>query len=159
MRLRRCVQCGSEDLRIRNVEDKIELEVARKQTAVFVRQDMPAVVCETCGEAYFGSADVGDFELQVAMEAGARGFIHGPVLRFMRTAISFSAKDLANLLDVTAETVSRWENGHTAIPRTVFIVVTALVEDHAAKRTVTRERLEAARRDQDVPTQINIRAA
>lgn len=159
MRLRRCAQCGSEDLRIKNVEDKIELEVAPKQTAVFVRQDMPAVVCEKCGESYFGSSDVGDFELQVAMEAGSRGFIHGPVLRFMRTAIGLSAKELANMLDITAETVSRWENGRTTIPKTVFIVVTALVEDHAAKRTNTRERLEAVCRDQDVPTQIKIRAA
>jgi predicted transcriptional regulator len=120
---------------------------------------MSAVVCEPCGEVYFRSTDIADFELQVAFEAGRRGFVHGPAFRFMRSAIGLSTREIARLLDVTAETVRRWENGHSAIPRANFVVVSAMIEDHINKRTDTRDRLEAAQYNQEVPDQIAVRGA
>jgi DNA-binding XRE family transcriptional regulator len=45
--------------------------------------------------------------------------LNGREIRFLRKAIGFTAKELASDLDVSEETVSRWENGHLAIGNSV----------------------------------------
>jgi hypothetical protein len=50
---------------------------------------------------------------------------------------------LGDLLDVSAETVSRWGNGHRAAERTVWNTLADLVADKLAGTTTTLDRLPA----------------
>jgi transcriptional regulator with XRE-family HTH domain len=76
-------------------------------------------------------------------EAMARGLRDGHALEFVRKALGLRAAELAALLDVSAETVSRWENGHRAAERSVWNTLADLAADRLAGKTTTLERLRA----------------
>lgn len=73
--------------------------------------------CAKC-ERRFGIAIPDEEGLETAV---AMARIHVPVkltgqeIRFLRRAISYPAKAIAQFLQTTQETVSRWENGHLPI--------------------------------------------
>ena len=74
-----------------------------------------ALVCKECGATM--RTDIPDMSGLVAAVSVARAAkepvkLNGPEIRFLRKAMGKSAKDLAEELRVTEETVSRWENGH-----------------------------------------------
>lgn len=48
--------------------------------------------------------------------ASAAKQMTGPEVKFLRTELDLSQKTLASLLDVTENTVRRWEHGEVAIP-------------------------------------------
>ena len=56
------------------------------------------------------------FEIEVALALARAGAHSGDAIRTMRKAVGLSATALAELLDVSLETVSRWENGGRAAP-------------------------------------------
>jgi DNA-binding transcriptional regulator YiaG len=63
-------------------------------------------------------------------EAVARmraAIVTGADLRFARKALGLRAAELAVTLEVTPETVSRWETDARPIPRTVRLAVVALL--------------------------------
>jgi DNA-binding transcriptional regulator YiaG len=94
------------------------------------------------GPAY-RSRDLRRFELGIACALAERGVATAESFRFMRKALGLAAKILAELLDVNAETVSRWETGKTPIPRAPFAVLGAMVADAIRNEHVTRGHLEA----------------
>jgi transcriptional regulator with XRE-family HTH domain len=51
--------------------------------------------------------------------------------------------ELARLLDVEPETLSRWENGKTAMPRVSWATVAAMVIEKRGGRHATLDRLRA----------------
>jgi DNA-binding transcriptional regulator YiaG len=55
--------------------------------------------------------------------------VSGAELKFARKAMGLKQTDLAEHLGVTAETVSRWENGAEAFKRTVQLAVLRLLEE------------------------------
>jgi transcriptional regulator with XRE-family HTH domain len=63
----------------------------------------------------------------------------------MRKAIGLSATALAELLDVSMETVSRWEHGTRDAPLPAVAALGAMVLDHAAGSSATADRLRALR--------------
>lgn len=80
-----------------------------------------ALVCGKCGEVL--RTDIPDMPGLVAAVSVARAKeplkLNGQEIRFLRKAIGLTAKELAGDLDVSEETVSRWENGHLAIGNSV----------------------------------------
>lgn len=103
-----------------------------------------AGVCRKCGEAIVALGELDRFEVEVALaRAGAHS---GDAIRTMRKAIGLSATALAELLDVSPETVSRWENGGRAAPLSAVATVGAMGLDHAAGSTTTADRLQALRK-------------
>lgn len=75
------------------------------------------------------SEDLGRLELQAAIAVFSQaGSINGDELRFARKAMGLRQPDLAALLDVTTETVSRWETGAENIRRQTQLAVLLFVE-------------------------------
>src|SRR5207253_1158815 len=83
------------------------LEVDGHRFSAFV----PALRCECCGEVYLDGQALSRFELLVAGELARSGAQSGEAFQFMRKSIGMRAIDLGKLLDVSHETISRWETG------------------------------------------------
>jgi len=109
-----------------------------------VVDNVPALVCHGCGEALVTGEDLGRAELIAAsrlIDAGARS---GALLSWTRRALGLLATDLAALLGITAETVSRWENDRVEPEPAVWNVIADLVDDRLEGRTRTQDRLRTA---------------
>jgi putative zinc finger/helix-turn-helix YgiT family protein len=102
-----------------------------------------ARVCPVCGEKIVAYEDLHPVNLAVAKTLAKEGPIDGPSFRFMRKTLCMKATDLARLLDVTPETISKWENDKTPVLRSAWMVLTEMVLDEAEKRsrTLMRDRL------------------
>lgn len=84
--------------------------------------------CSSCGETTFDYEEVGRQEQLVADAYVSRGIRKGAEFKAVRKAAGFKAADLAALLDVRPETVSRWERDEVEIPRVVAFALAELYE-------------------------------
>jgi len=139
--MRRCHKCKGTD--IRKVKDRFldTFLLSDGRALEFVFESFPQKVCSSCGERYYEAADLIAAEDAVTRELVARGIRDGAVFKHLRKALDLKATELAELLGVTAETVSRWENGHNEPDRAVWATLDLLVDDHYAGCTATLDRL------------------
>jgi transcriptional regulator with XRE-family HTH domain len=63
----------------------------------------------------------------------------------MRKSIGMRAADLAELLDVTPETVSRWETGKLDVTRAAWSTLADVVVEHAERASRMLDRLRTLR--------------
>lgn len=84
--------------------------------------------CRKCGEVVFDSAEVRRQERLIAAALVERGVRNGRDFKLVRKAAGLRANELAQLLDVRPETVSRWENGDVPIPRHAAFILGELFE-------------------------------
>lgn len=103
----KCQVCGSEAQAITaayHVENLLGVRVGLVNC-------VKKIVCDACGEETITIPDVNGL---VAAVAVARTMIptklNGTEIKFLRKAVDLSAKDLAGVLGIRPETVSRWEN-------------------------------------------------
>jgi YgiT-type zinc finger domain-containing protein len=139
--MRRCHKCQGTD--VRRVRDRFvdRFLLVDGRTLEFVFEDFPQKVCSSCGERYYQAKDLVAAEDAVTRELVARGIRDGAVFKCLRKALGLKATELADLLGVTPETISRWENGHNQADRAVWATLDLLVNDHQASRTTTLDRL------------------
>ena len=133
----RCYACKKPALRVEARTVSRTLDGQRYEAMI------PADVCGACGEATFAADDLGRFEEAVTLalvDVGAGG---PDAVRWLRKRAGLSGVALASALDVTPETVSRWESGKHPVDRaTVFVLgVLALATD--AERAALLARLRA----------------
>lgn len=86
--------------------------------------------CTQCGEVFIPGRDLAMYELRAAalvLREGRR--VNGDVLRYARKALGLRQTDLARLLGLGPEWISRWETGATAATRTNQLAVVALLDD------------------------------
>jgi DNA-binding XRE family transcriptional regulator len=125
----RCPNCRKEGT-LRDWEGQLELlgvQVVGRGTR-----------CASCGETVFDSGEVDRQQREAIGLIAARGVRKGNELKLARKALDMRASELAELLDVRPETVSRWERDEVEIPRTVAFAIYQLLEHPKA----TRQRLE-----------------
>ena len=135
-------------------------ELRRTVDGVTFESKLPAAVCKACGEAFVDAAPLERFELGIAAELAGMGHCNPIAFRFMRKALGLSGVELAELLGVKAETISRWENGARALDRGAFALVAGLIADRIEGRNDTRARLEALRAPvKKAPRVVRVRAA
>ncbi len=140
--MKRCAVCRSDD--VSETEETVDVRVPTASGAFVVRvSGIPAVKCGACAESLLNGRDLGRAELLASAEAIARGLRDGPTLKFVRKALALRAAELGELLDVSAETVSRWENGHRVAERSVWNTLADLVADKLAGATTTLDRLQS----------------
>jgi DNA-binding XRE family transcriptional regulator len=140
--MKRCAVCRSDDLR--ETQETVDVSVPTDSEPFRVRvSGVSTLKCGSCGESFLSGPDLGRAELLAGAEAIARGLRDGATLKFARKALGLRAVELGELLDVSAETVSRWENGHREAERSVWNTLADLVADRLGGRTVTVERLRS----------------
>jgi len=92
-------------------------------------------------------ADVAlQFERVAARRLAELGVHSAEAFKFMRKALGLRASDLGALLDVAAETVSRWETGEREVDRKAAALVQAMVIEAGEGKSDMRRRLESQRR-------------
>ncbi len=149
--MKKCAECKSTKLRKGAVSEKLSVSLEDGSKDVVFTAELPAVICADCNANYVSHDDLAQFELGAAEWITQHGIRDAKALRFIRKALGMRAVDLAALLDVTAETVSHWENGHTPIDVGAFTVLGDLVADAIAGKTTTRDRLESLREPVKAP--------
>jgi DNA-binding XRE family transcriptional regulator len=135
---RKCRECGAE-MAIRgytNVE-KIGKVTVSDGTAV-----RPA--CPNGHVADFAFDEVLVFERRAVLTVLHDGrHVDGAVMKYARKTLGLKQAELASLLDVTAETVSRWENDHEPTQRATQLAVAAIV-DHTLQHGLIPKPPEAS---------------
>ncbi len=135
-RASRCPSCGSTT--VATVADR-SLSIAGLS---FVGS-LPAARCTACEEVAFEYADLERFDLEVARALVDHGVRSPEAFRFVRKALGMRGADAAELLGVSAETVSRWENGKLRPDTNAIAVLGSLVADRLAGSSATLDRLRA----------------
>lgn len=79
--------------------------------------------CRSCGELLFDLAEMRRQERAIAKALAARGVRTGLEFKLVRKAAGLRAIEVAAMLDVTPETVSRWERGAVEVPRAAAYVL------------------------------------
>lgn len=101
--------------------------------------------CRSCGETFHEAEALTRAELTAALALASRGAREGGTARFIRKALGLRATQLADLLDVTPETISRWENGRSPVDLATWVALCGLVDDRLSGTTVTFDRLRSAK--------------
>jgi YgiT-type zinc finger domain-containing protein len=142
--MKRCPLCKSTDLH--QVEQSHAVTVPLRAGPLrIVVTGIPAVRCSACGEGTLDLAELSRAELMAAAEVANRGLREGGAFRFMRKATGLRAAELADLLDVTEGTVSRWENDHAPVDRAAWAALAAVVTEKLAGESTTLDRLRASK--------------
>ncbi len=140
--MKRCASCRSDNLR--ETKEAVEVRVpSTPEPLVVLVTGVSAIKCGSCGESFLSGPDLGRAELLAGAEAMTRGLRDGGTFKFIRKALGLRAADLGNLLDVSPETISRWENSHRAAERSVWNTLADLVSDKLHGKKTTLDRLTA----------------
>jgi putative zinc finger/helix-turn-helix YgiT family protein len=153
--MRRCAACGNGRFRKGTEVLSADFPASELEASVSV----PARQCTKCKEAYVDGRVVQRFELAVARELANLGLHTGETFRYMRKVLGLRAVDLAQLLDVTPETISHWETGKVPINRAALAALGAMIQDAIEGRTTTRDRLRALGDDRPRPKVLHPRLA
>ena len=116
--------------------------ITRKISGRVLSVDVPIKVDPESGEPVLEPGVLGKADRAIAALLAQEGPVDGESFCFMRRSIGAQAKDLAALLGVSPETVSRWETGARDVDRFAWIVLGDLVLEAAGKSIETRARLE-----------------
>lgn len=119
-----CYTCGAElELRHHVHEEDVGGVVVRDGSTM-----MP--ICVNCGEVAISANAKNMYELRAAalvLRDGRR--VNGDVLRYARKALGLRQTDLARILEVGAEWISRWETGGAMATRSHQLAIVALLDD------------------------------
>lgn len=107
------------------------------------KANVPGRQCDQCDQVVLPLPALVAFEQAVAQKLVEMAASDGEAFRAVRKAAGLPSKDLAALVGVSPETVSRWENGRRPIDRGVWFIAASLLDDAVKGITVTRERLLA----------------
>ncbi|MEK6608659.1 MAG: type II TA system antitoxin MqsA family protein [Myxococcota bacterium] len=118
--------------------------------------EIPARACASCGEAYFADADVGSFDLLVAARLADAGVANADALKFMRKATGLNGKEFAQLVQVRAETVSRWERDKRPVDRATYALIRQMILDRRRGSTATADYLRSLRKPRRLPKRVKI---
>lgn len=144
-----CAQCGGAITRTKKEQARLVLG-----STFLVRA--PAFACRSCRAVFTPGEILTRVDLEVATVLAMRGLVNGESLRFMRKALGLRAFELAALLDVTAETMSRWEHDQRGVDLSAWIVVGGVVLERAGRPTETLRRLLATKKPVKLPKTIKL---
>lgn len=147
---KRCFNCKSTELVAAEHEDRIEVSGHR-----FTRS-LPVMRCTRCGEETTKGQDIEAFELEVAAELARHGELPADAFKYMRRTLGMKAAELAELLDVAPETISRWENDKQTIERRAAALLSSMVLDKVEGRTSTLDRLRALMKPSPLPKLVRL---
>jgi len=115
--------------------------------------------CDQCGEATFADGEVERVDLAIARALVDEGIASGGAFKFIRKAVGLRATDLAELLHVTKETVSRWETNKVPIDHPARALLAMMLADRAAGGTSTQDVLRAMGAPKPLAERVELRVA
>ena len=89
------------------------------------------------------------FEREIARTLCARGKPTADGFKFLRERSRIKAGELADLIDVKPETISRWENEHNAVPGAAWELIVILAAERLAGQTLMLDQLRERRRSRE----------
>jgi len=138
----KCIQCGNEQF-VKAIERE-QRTVGGREFSAGLRADK----CTRCGDTFVKGEALADFEKLVAFRLAQEGPASGESFKFLRKAIAQKAADLAALLGIAPETISRWENDQRPVDLAAWATLAAIVVEHLEGKTLTLERLRSAAKKQ-----------
>src|SRR5712664_1250349 len=150
---RKCSRCGDPGLHLK------KRPAIRTVAGHSFKASVPAQVCGSCGAVFFNGPALGGFDLVIKKKLARAGVSDGEAIKFMRKAVGLPAVTLAELLDTSPETVSRWERGVSRIDRAAFAILAGIVMEKAEDRSDTLERLRALRNPARLGSLVQIHAS
>lgn len=129
--MKRCELCGKNSV----VRDHVP--VTRVVGDVSFEIGVPANVCTACGERFLGAEAMKAADEAVALELARNGPATRESFRWMRSTIGLASNELAAMLHVAPESISRWENGQREVDYGAWLVVARLVIDRTIGSTET----------------------
>jgi len=133
-----CAVCGKGKLA--KVKVKIERDVAGRSFSTTLSSEK----CSHCREVFHAGRDLVAFDHAIAAELSRTGPVSGEAFKAIRTALRLPAREVAKLLGLTPETISRWENGKGPVDRSAWAALGGMLLESMNGRSATRSRLEAA---------------
>jgi DNA-binding transcriptional regulator YiaG len=136
-----------------------------QRAPVVLRHDVDGIVftaeasgrpCASCGFDNVDEDTRGRFALLVASQLARP---NGAAVKFIREALGFRATELVALLDVSLETLSRWENDRVKIPRAAHALLVALVRDALEGTRRTLDVLRRLRSSERPPRRVSLSLA
>lgn len=135
------------------------VEIRREVDEHVFTATVPGYRCDACGEVQFEGADLARFELEVAKMLAEAGVASGDAFRWMRKALDLRAVDVAEILSVPPETITRWETGEVAPDRGALALLGLMVMDLARGSTATLERLRTRAQAKPLAKRVEIKLA
>jgi YgiT-type zinc finger domain-containing protein len=138
MRMSTCPSCGG----------SLSASRKRRSEAIGGRDFIVTVAagsCRTCGSVFLENTSLERAEWAIACELARHGPINGSAFRYMRKTLALQATVVAGLLEVTPETISRWENGQRAVDKAAYVALGSVVLERASRPPETLERLRELR--------------
>ena len=128
-----CNECKARSVKRETVP---EYRYDRMSIPVVLYNSVIREVCESCGEEAIEIPSMKGLIAAVAVSRVMRDQkLKGRELKFLRSALDKTSSEIAAMIDVTVETVSRWENDRAPIPpsseKLIRYFVGSLLEDEA----------------------------
>ena len=149
----KCVQCRDGELKTGKALGKIRVGKHEFSAEVPVRQ------CSKCNETYWNGPAMERLEMKAAAELARSGEVSAEAFKLQRKTLGIMGKDLAGLLDLTPEQVSKYENGKAVIDRRAAALLATMVLEEESGRRDTRERLEAFLKPHKLGAQVRLKVA
>jgi putative zinc finger/helix-turn-helix YgiT family protein len=135
--LTRCVACKHEGL------TETLQPWSRTVAGYTFETKLEALTCPACGESYYSDKTVEAYEMGIATWLARHGIDSGEAFQFMRKTLGLRAVDLASLLDVAPETLSRWEKEHRPTDHKATALLASMVLDRVEGHDRTLQRLRS----------------
>lgn len=136
----KCPNCHKD----REFKDTVFERTIRVPPVRFV-VEMPAQRCPACKSFVVSDAAAQEAELEVARKLAQSGPISAASFRVLRSAARMRSVDLARLLGVAKETISRWESGKRSVEPLAWTLLAWIAVERASGHATTRHRLESFR--------------
>jgi putative zinc finger/helix-turn-helix YgiT family protein len=148
----KCVRCGASATRFRKGKRQQRYQIGETTFSTIV----PMKECPVCGEGYVDGAEMKTAELAVAAEVARRGPAIGLSFRFMRSVLGIRGNEMAELLGVRPETISRWEKERGDVDRAAWALLGSMVIEAQEGGRALRDRLETLRHPARVPKDVRV---
>lgn len=142
----KCHKCGGE------MEAKT-LTKDHVHAGVEFRVVMPGFECPADGSWELSPETAKEFERKILLHIATHGPVTPSTMKLLHSATTLKGHELAALLGIAPETLSRWENGKEPINPTHWSLLAAMVRDKATLRQVRAVR-DAKPSSKPVPLEI-----
>lgn len=147
--MQRCPQCGG------GIGRSTKSQTSAVDGSTFIVK-MPAYACRQCRAVFLEGRALERADLEIACVLALRGPATGETFRFLRKAVGLRAVVVATLLNVTAETISRWENGQRPVDGNAWLAVGSIALERAGRPCATLKRLMGLSKGPRLPKTVRI---